>query len=104
MLTSPTMHVGWQYCTLPCYQTYVVLYSIAGLRIADISQIKQKTVAEVRLLQTKTTSQVDFSSLRTLMLILQSGYFDVAPETDDPSFVGAWSTYMHPSGVIAVSR
>lgn len=32
------------------------------------------------------------------------GYFDIAPDIDEVTFMGAWSSYMHPSGTIAVTR
>jgi len=35
--------------------------------------------------------------------IQQAGYFDIAPDLDGYAFEGAWSNYMHPSGVVAVS-
>lgn len=36
--------------------------------------------------------------------IATAGFFDVAPEANGARFNGAWSSYMHPSGVIAVTN
>jgi len=37
-------------------------------------------------------------------VITQAGFFDTEPECNTADFEGAWSNYMHPSGVIAVSN
>jgi choice-of-anchor B domain-containing protein len=36
--------------------------------------------------------------------ITQAGFFDTEPSCNSASFEGAWSNYMHPSGVIAVAN
>lgn len=52
----------------------------AGLRVLDASGIKA-----------------------TPPQIKQIGFFDVSPDMEGNDFFGAWSSYMHPSGVIAVT-
>ena len=51
---------------------------VAGLRILDISSGDVSSFEEV-------------------------GYFDIAPDLDELSYLGAWSGYLHPSGVYAIS-
>mmetsp|Transcript_13789 Transcript_13789/g.17988 ORF Transcript_13789/g.17988 Transcript_13789/m.17988 type:complete len:586 (-) Transcript_13789:1486-3243(-) len=35
--------------------------------------------------------------------VQEVGYFDVSPDIESSDFFGSWSTYMHPSGMLAVS-